>query len=143
MHHVCDGFPPKTLVALFWKSNPVIFLKSFLTIGQYQNKSENNEFFEGNSDSSQYRAFYPKFSPNNQLTLFQEPSQQVFSEILCYGRVIWESRVENINILNSCYHPKMGILTQFWPKKLICFVLKTSFKDFSKILSADISRQYV
>ena len=65
MHHVCDKFPPKALVAWFWKSNQMIFLNSFLIIGQYQNKSENNEFFEGNSDSPQYRAFYPKFGQNN------------------------------------------------------------------------------
>ena len=40
MHHVWNKFPPKTLVALFWKSNQMIFLKSFLMIGQYQNKME-------------------------------------------------------------------------------------------------------
>ena len=41
MHHVCANFPPKTLVALFWKSTQMIFVKYFLMIGQYQSKSEN------------------------------------------------------------------------------------------------------
>ena len=65
MHYVCDKSPPKSFVALFWKSNQIIFLKSFLMTGQYQNKSGNKEFFEGNSDSPQYMAFYPNFGQNS------------------------------------------------------------------------------
>ena len=34
---------------------------------------------------------------------------------------------------------KRDILTKFWPKKLVSFVFKTSFKNFSKILSAHIA----
>ena len=34
--------------------------------------------------------------------------------------------------------PKKDVLTKFWPKKLVSFVFKISFMNFSKISSADI-----
>ena len=37
---------------------------------------------------------------------------------------------------------KWDILTKFWSKKLVYFVLNIGSKDFSKILSVDISRQF-
>ena len=45
--HVCANFLPKTLFFYSGNLNRIkrFFLKSFLMIGQYQNISENNEYF--------------------------------------------------------------------------------------------------
>ena len=67
MHHVCANFPSKTLalVALFWKSTQMIFVKYFFMIGQYQSKSENKEnILKETLIHPQYSTLYPNFGPN-------------------------------------------------------------------------------
>ena len=96
MHHVCDKSPPKSLVALFWKSNQIMFLKSFLMIGQYQNKSENKELLKETLIHLNIGHFTPTLAKTVSLLCSRNPLSRIFLRFCVtvgyYGKQSWEHK---------------------------------------------------